>query len=470
MTSPLDLDAAATRDAIRAVGEGIARWYESIRGLAPAGASLDPATGGVRRDWTPPDLLGDAQPPESGAPLEPLVRFVTDAIGPDGGIVGHPGYMAYVAGSANVVSVLGHALAAAVNPYTGTFATAPAAVRLEDQVIRWFARIVGFPDDAGGFLTTGSSLAILSAVIAARERASAPWETARCYVSDQTHHCVGKALFAAGFRRENLVIVPTREFSMDAAALAACMEADRAAGHVPVLVVGTAGSTNTGRADPLARIADIAAAHGAWFHCDAAYGGFFRLADDLPCLRGMERADSISLDPHKALQMPYGTGALLVRHVRDLRFPRNLAATYMPPMEESDLRLEYSDIGPELTRDFRGLRVWLAIRHFGLAAFRENLRAKLALAKRAAAALDAMPAIERPAPVDLAILTFRVRGDASGDRTRSLLRAINEDGRFFLTACLLDGRPAIRICMLGFRCDERIVDALLDRIRRGSAE
>lgn len=465
MKSPLEFDSEQTREAIRVVGEGIARWYGSIRERRPAGTCVDVSTGGVRRDWTVPPALADAALPERGEALEPLVRFVTDVIGPDGGIVGHPGYMAYVAGTANLVSVLGQSLASAVNPYTGTYATAPAAVRLEDQVIRWFAGIVGLPPDAGGFLTSGSSLAILSAVIAARERAKAPWEKARIYVSGQTHHCVGKALFAAGFRAENLVVLPTRDFAMDADALVSRLAADRAAGLVPVLVVGTAGSTNTGRADPLHAIADAAAAHGAWFHCDAAYGGFFRLAGDVPALRGMERADSISLDPHKALQMPYGTGALLVRHVQDLRFPRELAATYMPPMDESDLRLEYSDIGPELTRDFRGLRVWLALRHFGLAPFRENLRAKLALAQRAAAAIDGMPALERAAPVDLAIVAFRVRGDASGDRTRALLRAVNEDGRFFLTACLLDGRPAIRICMLGFRCDDAVVDALLAKIR-----
>ncbi len=201
----------------------------------------------------------------------------------------------------------------ALNPYTGTYSTAPALVRLEDEVLRWFATIVGYPDDAGGFLTTGSSLAVLSrGDRGAGAGGDAPWDRARIYVGDQTHHCLGKALFAAGFRPENLVVLPARDYRLDPAQLADAIAADRARGLVPVLVVGSAGTTNTGRVDPLAAIADVCAAHGAWFHCDAAYGGFFRLlteTDDL--LRGMERADSISLDPHKSLAMPYGTGALL---------------------------------------------------------------------------------------------------------------------------------------------------------------
>lgn len=456
--SELDLGPDETRDAVRIVGDAIVRWLDGLRDLAPAGTATDPATCGVRADWTPP--LAHEPLPETGTPLEPLVDLVTRTLGPDAGVVGHPGYMAYVAGAGNVVSALGQALAMTMNPYTGTAATAPALVRLEDQVIRWFARIVGYPDDAGGFLTTGSSLAILSAVIAARERAAAPWDRARCYVPEQTHHAVGKALFAAGFRPENVVVTPSADLRADVAALAARVSSDRAEGFVPVLVVGTAGTTNAGRVDPLDAIADVAARHGAWFHCDGAYGGFFRLLDDLPALRGMERADSVSLDPHKSLQIPYGTGALLVRRPADLRFPRGLASAYMPPIRDEDLRIEYAEMSPELSRDFRGLRVWLALKHFGIAPFRANLREKRRLALRLADRIAATPSLELVAAPDLTIVAFRVRGDDDGARTRSLLGRINGSGRWFLTGTTLAGAFAIRACLLGFRCDEPTVDDL----------
>ena len=465
--SALDPGPEETREAIRIVGEAIARWYAGLGRLHPAGTAHDPATGGIRPDWRPPF---EPEPlPERGEDLEGLVRLVSERLAPDAGVVGHPGYLAYVAGAGNLVSVLGQALAMAINPYTGTYATAPALVRIEDQVVRWFAGIVGFPADAGGLLTTGSSLAILSAVIAARERAAAPWDRARCYVSDQAHHAVGKALFAAGFKAANVVVLPSRGFRLDPDLLDDRLRRDRAAGLVPVLAVATAGSTNAGLVDPLEDAAAACAEHGVWFHCDAAYGGFFRLLEEATVLRGMERADSISLDPHKSLSMPYGTGALLIRRVADLRFPRDLAASYMPPVEEGDLRYEYGEIGPELSRDFRGLRVWLAIRHLGIAPFRDNLREKWFLVRRLAEAIAAIPDLEPVTAPDLTVLTFRTKGDRDGAQTRELLSRLNGGGRFFLTGCRLDGRPAIRACLLGFRCDAAVVEALIDALRAESA-
>ncbi len=462
----LELAPGELREAIRVVGAAIERWHGRLRGLPPAGTAHDPATRGVRPDWRPPP--GPAPLPETGEDLEALVRHVVDDLAPDAQVVGHPGFFGYVAGAGNFVSALGQALAMALNPYTGTAATAPALVRLEDEVLRWFAEIVGYPPEAGGFLTTGSSLAILSAVIAARERAKAPWALARCYVGDQTHHCVGKALFAAGFPPESTVVLPTRDGRLDADALSDRLRADRTRGLRPVLVVGTAGTTNAGRVDPLAEIAGLCAGHGAWFHCDAAYGGFFRLLPEATCLSGMERADSVSLDPHKSLSMPYGTGVLLARDPGALRFPRGLGDSYMPP-PDAELRYEYSDIGPELSRDFRGLRVWLALRHFGLAPFRENLREKWGFARLLAEAVRATPALALVTDPDLTVLTFRVRDDADGSRTRMLLARINAGGRFFVTPCTLPEGFVIRVCLLGFRCDAAVVDGFIRTLRDEAA-
>ncbi|MBM4060864.1 MAG: 5-histidylcysteine sulfoxide synthase [Planctomycetes bacterium] len=458
---PLDLPPAEAQRAVQVVGDAILAWYARLPRLAPAGTAHDPATAGIRRDWRPP--IAASPLPEHGEPLEPLVRRVLDEVAPDGQVVGHPGYLAYVAGAGNLISVLGHSLALAVNSFTGNHHTAPAMVHLEDQVLRWFAAIVGYPEQAGGVLTSGSSLALLSAVVAARERARAPWDKARIYVSDQTHHAVGKALFAAGFTRENLVVLPSRDYRLDVERLAERLAADRARGLVPVLVVASAGSTNTGRVDPLADVAELCARHGVFCHCDAAYGGFFRLLPEAWCLRGIELSDTVSLDPHKSLAIPYGTGALLARSLDDLRFPRGLDDSYMPPVT-AGLRYEYGDLGPELSRDPRGLPVWLAIRSFGIGAFRANLREKWQLARRLATAIEATAGLELLTAPDLSILTFRARGEGD-QRTQALLAAVNRSGRWFLTTCRLDGRLAIRACLLGFRCDAASVDGLVDLLR-----
>ncbi|MCU0726203.1 MAG: pyridoxal-dependent decarboxylase [Planctomycetes bacterium] len=460
MARGLDLSAEELDRALRVVSEAIRGWSERIASLDPAGTAHDPASQGVRTDWRPPFAPGP--PPEEGEDLGELVRRVVADFAPDAQVVGHPGFLGYAAGAGNLVSALGQALAMALNPYTGTMSTAPAFVRIEDEVIRWFCAITGYPPEAGGILTSGSSLAILSAVIAARERARAPWEKARCYASDQAHHAVGKALFAAGFRPENLVVLASRDGRMDSVALAERVRRDRAAGLVPVLVVGTAGTTNAGRVDPLGAIADVCEESGAWFHCDAAYGGFFRLLPEIGALRGMERADSISLDPHKSFSMPYGTGALLARRVADLRFPRGLDASYMPPVRDEDLRYEYGEISPELSRDFRGLRVWLAIRAFGLGAFRENLRAKRRQALWLAEEIRRKSRLELVTEPDLSILTFRVRDDPDGAATRALLARINSGGRFFLTSAVLGGRFVIRVCLLGFRTTDELLEEFGD--------
>jgi aromatic-L-amino-acid decarboxylase len=454
----LDLTDGELAEALRVVGDAIRRWNSGLASLSPAGTAHDAASQGVRADWAPP--FAPAPPPEEGEDLAALVDRIVSDFAPDAQVVGHPGFLGYAAGAGNLVSALAQALAMALNPYTGTMSTAPAFVRIEDEVIRWFGAIVGYPAEAGGILTTGSSLAILSAVIAARERARAPWERARCYASDQAHHAVGKALFAAGFRPENLVVLPSRDGRLDVEALCARVRRDRGAGLAPVLVVGTAGTTNAGRVDPLDAIADLCAECGTWFHCDAAYGGFFRLLPEIEILRGMERADSISLDPHKSLSMPYGTGALLVRRVADLRFPRGLDASYMPPVLEDDLRYEYGEISPELSRDFRGLRVWLAIRAFGLAAFRENLREKRRQALWLSEVIRGRPHLELVTEPDLSILTFRVREDSDDAKTRALLTRLNSGGRLFLTSAVLGGRFSIRVCLLNFRTTDDILGTL----------
>ena len=224
-----------------------------------------------------------------------------------------------------------------MNRYVGVFAPAPALVQLETNVIRWFARAVGYPVSAGGFLTSGGSLANFSAVVAARhEKLPENFLKGTLYVSDQGHHCIRKAALLAGFPAANVREIPSdAAFRMRLDALAARVAADRAAGLTPFLVVASAGTTNTGAVDDLDALADFAAQEGLWLHTDAAYGGFFALTErGRAALAGLSRADSLVLDPHKGLFMPYGSGCLLVKDTGALRRSHSVQAHYMPGMQE----------------------------------------------------------------------------------------------------------------------------------------
>jgi aromatic-L-amino-acid decarboxylase len=259
-------------------------------------------------------------------------------------------------------------------------------------------------------------------------------------------------------------------------ALAKAIAADRAAGRTPFFVGGNAGTTNTGAVDDLAALAELAARERLWFHVDGAYGGVFLLTGEgRRRMAGIERADSIVLDPHKGLFLPYGTGALLVRDVETLRRAHALSAEYLPSMQQDPDLVDFNMLSPELSRDFRGLRVWLPLKMHGIGPFRTNLEEKLALARHAARELSAMPDIEILAEPQLSILAFRLAPaglDGAGlDRlNRELLDRINAKRRIFLTGTTLRHRFAIRICVLSFRTHRDRMDQGLEDLREAAAE
>jgi len=252
--------------------------------------------------------------------------------------------------------------------------------------------------------------------------------------------------------------VPTTDdLRMDHEAAAAMILDDLSQGHTPFLLVGTAGTTDTGTVDPLPALAEVARSHGLWFHVDAAYGGFFQLTErGRARMAGIERADSITLDPHKGLFLPYGTGALLVRDRATLRRAFADDAHYLQDVGDVDLP-DYAHLGPELTRDYRGLRVWLPLHLHGVAAFREALDEKLDLARFAHDALADMSELELPWEPDLSIVTFRLRrpdgaDDATVDRRNQELNArVNATCRIHISSTRIDDRVTLRLCFLGFR-------------------
>ena len=255
---------------------------------------------------------------------------------------------------------------------------------------------------------------------------------------------------------------------MQPSALDAMVRSDLAAGLIPWLVVGSGGTTDTGAVDPLSELAEVAAEHGLWFHCDAAYGGFFLLTEyGRVKLSGIERSDSTVLDPHKGLFMPFGSGALLVRDESRLASAMSATASYMQDARGADAAWSPADYSPELTRPFRGLRMWLPLRLFGLRPFRAALDEKLLLARYFHEELGKVPGFELgPAP-DLSVVTYRYR-PSHGDPdafNRALLRSVHDDGRVFVSSTVLDGRYTLRLAVLHFRSHLDEVDYLLELLR-----
>ena len=411
--------------------------------------------------------------PEAGRPAEELLDLLFRKVVPKSFNTAGPGYLAYIPGGGLPQSAVADLVADSVNRYVGVFAAAPGLAQLETNVIRWFADLVGFPPEARGILTSGGSLATFSALVAARrDRLPEDFLSGTLYASDQTHHAVQKAALLAGFPPDRVREIPVDgRYRIRLDGLARAVAADRSSGMSPFLVVGNAGTTNTGAVDDLAALADFCARERLWLHVDAAYGGFFLLTGEgRRAMAGIERSDSVVLDPHKGLFLPYGTGALLVRDGEALKRAHALSADYMPSMQDDPDLVDFNLLSPELSRDFRGLRVWLPLSMHGAAPFRRNLEEKLALAREAADALRRIPGIEILAEPQLSILAFRLRppglADEAVDRlNRNLLERINGRKRVYLTGTRLDGRFAIRICVLSFRTHRDRMDAGLEDIR-----
>jgi aromatic-L-amino-acid decarboxylase len=385
-----------------------------------------------------------------------------------------PGYLAYVPGGGLPAAAIADLLADCLNRYTGRAAPAPALFRLEQDVLAWLAREVGYGGAGRGLLTSGGSLATFSAVVAARyQRFGDSGELARstAYTSSQAHQSVTKAVRLAGIPAGNVRLVPVDDqFRMRPDALAAAIDEDRRGGREPFLVVAAAGTTNTGAVDPLPAIADVSAAAGLWLHVDGAYGGAFALCPEGRArLAGLSRADSIAIDPHKGMFLPYGTGCLLVADGEKLRRAHDVgAAGYLQDLDAAasrDVTWSPADLGPELSRDFRGLRLWLPLMLHGAGAFRAALTEKLALAARFMAGLDQLHAggapLEIVARPQLSTVAFRLRrreGEALpawNRRNAELLAGINRRDRVHLSSTLLpvaDGEAfTLRVCVLSFR-------------------
>jgi aromatic-L-amino-acid decarboxylase len=417
----------------------------------------------------------EREPPERGTAagvlLDEVFRLAKKSFNAAG-----PGYLAYIPGGGLFPSAVADLVADSLNRYTGVCAAAPALVQLETNVIRWFCRMAGYDQpSAGGFLTTGGSLANFTAVVTARrDRLPENFLHGTIYASDQVHHSVLKAAALAGFPAANVREVATDErFRMRVDSLSERLAADRAAGMHPFLLVASAGTTNSGAVDDLEALAAVARSEDLWLHVDGAYGGFFVLTErGRATLKGIEQADSITLDPHKTLFLPFGTGSLLVRDAATLQRAHGMHAEYLPELQREAELVDFCEISPELSRDFRGLRVWLPLKMYGLAAFRAELDEKLDLIAWATAELRAIPGIEIVAEPQLTIVAFLLHREGIDDDTlnRRLLEKINARKRVMLTPTVLRGRFVIRLCIVSFRTHMDRMQMCMEDIRAAIEE
>jgi aromatic-L-amino-acid/L-tryptophan decarboxylase len=417
---------------------------------------------------------------ETSIPIEQVLDLLKNHVDRPGGNEGiSSGYLAYIPSGGLYASALGDYIAAVTNRFVTLPFCSPGAARIEPMLLRWMADFIGYPATSAGDFTSGGSLANLSAIVTARDAyqlKAADYPKVVAYQSDQTHHSVVKGLRIAGMQECVVRHVPLdRHYRMKPEALETAILRDRQAGLHPWLVVATAGATDTGAVDPLASIADIARQYEIWVHADGAYGAMFALCNmGKEILHGIERSDSITLDPHKGLFMSMGMGAVLVRNVDNLLNAFQHHADYLEGAETTSTtgEIPQADLSPELTRPFRGLRLWLALKLTGVVPFQAALEEKLLLARHFYDGLQRLDGFVAGPPPDLSVVTFRYRpkrGDAN-EFNEKLIQAIQRDGRIFLSSTRINGEVTLRLAVLGFRSHLDTIELTLEILQQKAKE
>jgi aromatic-L-amino-acid decarboxylase len=421
--------------------------------------------------------------PETPTPVGDLVEILARDVFPNALKSDHPRFYAFVPSPTNFVSVIGDLLISGHNLFAGHWMAASAAGQIEITVLDWLNELVGFPAGSGGILVSGGSMANLSAIATAREaRLGGPNESAMVYCSDQTHSSMAKGLRILGFRAEQKRTIATDDgFRLSIPALEAAIAADRAAGRLPFCVVANGGTTNTGAIDPLAALADLCAREKLWLHVDGAYGAAAVITErGRAALAGLERADSITLDPHKWLFQPYELGCLLVRDASVLRQAFRVEdedhADYLEDVTRHVQHdVNFYECGIQLTRSFKALKLWLSMRAFGLGEFRRGIERGFEMADHAERALRAAATWEIVTPSQMGIVTFRWR-DASKTPaqidaiTRGTVDLMREDGYALVMSTALSGRPVLRVCPINPGTTSGEIDETIRRLGRFSAE
>jgi glutamate/tyrosine decarboxylase-like PLP-dependent enzyme len=410
----------------------------------------------------------EEQPKEFDQLLEMLKSEVdTTGLNPASGK--HAGY---IPGGGLYPSAIADYLAAVTNRYTGVFFSSPGAVRIENMCIRWMNDLIGYPEGAAGNLTSGGSIANLIALVVARDDSgikAKDFDRTVIYTTQQVHHCVIKAIKFAGLREATIRTIPMDDrYRMKTDKLEEQIKADKKDGLIPLTIFASAGTTDLGAVDPLDEISDIANQYDLWFHVDAAYGGFFLLTDHgKNVMEGIEKSDSATIDPHKGLFLPYGSGALLVKDGEKLYESQHMSANYLQDTYKATEEASPADLSPELSKHFRGLRMWLPLQLFGVQPFRAALDEKLLLTRYFYDEIQQLDGIEVGPEPELSVAFFRYIPKSKNPNAfnKKLVNEIHKDGRVFLSSTHLNGIVYLRLAVLNFRTHLEEVELILSVVR-----
>lgn len=464
--------------------------YETVDKIADFLASLPVRP--VTPHETPARIrtaLGDGALPPDGTEAGELLGEIAQLLFDHSLFNGHPRFMGYITSSPAPIGALGDLLAAAVNPNVGAWNLSPIATEIEAQTIRWIAEMIGYRTDCGGLLVSGGNMANFVGFLAAR-KAKASWDVRvegmtgginrrlTVYASDQTHTWIQKAADLFGLGTEAIRWIRTDErLRMDTTHLREAIEKDIANGRQPFLVVGTAGTVSTGVVDPLRELAAVCRERDLWFHVDGAYGGLAAVLPEADAdLRGLSEADSVAIDPHKWLYAPLEAGCVLVRDPQSLREAFSYSPSYYN-FGDSDARINYYDFGPQNSRGFRALKVWLGLKQAGRAGYEQMITKDVRLAEELFRGVSAHPEFEAMTH-NLSITAFRFAPPDLRDRDRTLaaeylnklntelLMRLQASGEAYLSNAVIGGKYALRACIVNFRTTRADIEALPEIIAR----
>jgi aromatic-L-amino-acid decarboxylase len=417
--------------------------------------------------------------PEESTPVDALLDQLRRVVWPNIGNVQHPRFFAFIPSPSNFVSVMADALAAGFNPFAGNWLEGSGPAQIELVTIDWLREMCGLPETAGGLFVSGGSMANLTALAAARRaRLDNRSDDAIIYFSDQTHNSVEKALRVLGFAREQIRALPSDEdFRLPVESLRRAVAEDRADGKRPFLIIANAGTTNTGAVDPINQLADLCERENLWLHVDGAYGAAACLSERRrKLLVGIERADSLSLDPHKWLFQPFEIGCVLARDARLLKKTFHTMTGILEDTKRAEEEeINYYDYGVQLTRGFRALKLWLSIKTFGAAAIREAINRGFEMAEFAESLLRQSDCWRIISPATFGIVTFIFVAEGCSESEiseihRRMVEAMAEDGFAFANSTMLRGQTVMRLCTINPRTTEDDVRATIKQLEQFGRE
>ena len=469
-----------TADEIRAMGRAALEWVvEYYAGLPDRPVIVPGSSRGIRE-------LIDEPLPHVGTSFDDLLRVIEDVVARYARHNGHPRFFGYISSPGTPVTTIGAMIESALNINLTCWRSSPSGTEMEHVTINWLKEMLGYPEQAVGLLVSGGSMANFAGLAAARsakasvdvvhEGASAVGRRMTAYVSDEGHYSIVKAAGMLGLGENSVRLIRTNERQqIDLAALEKAVQADQAAGGLPFLVAANAGTTATGAFDPIGEVAEIARRYGLWLHVDAAYGGFAALAPSTRRLFAhIAEADSVALDPHKWLYLPVGCGCVLYRDPAAARRAFGHDADYTRPIGfERDEAFAFWDYGPELSRPFRALDLWLLIKSIGATKLSEAVEGNMRCARYFADLVDASDDFEMLAPVGLSVFCFRYAprgypGDLDELNERVLVN-LQRGGTSYLSNARVNGKFALRGCVVNYRTTEQDMEVLLEDVRHAAA-